>query len=207
MRRLIVGAKSARARLNPSPIRKPPPFFTDRHAQKKTLIARERDRPDIDRHRRRWRAYQKRVDPLALAVSRRDPEQDQHDAVSPADPSEEAAHHRGVGFDAPLGRKAIAESLKRHVRLLGPRGFKKVPVRHELGSAMAAMSDRLSRAMAFKALQPLDGHRFADLIMLHNAAPPPGGSSRPFPPRRSPCRANLVSTALPSLLASAQPAG
>ena len=30
---------------------------------------------------------------------------------------------------------------------------------------MAAMSDRLARAMAFKALQPLDGHRFADLVM------------------------------------------
>ena len=30
---------------------------------------------------------------------------------------------------------------------------------------MAAISDRLSRAMAFKALQPLDGHRFADLVV------------------------------------------
>jgi hypothetical protein len=30
---------------------------------------------------------------------------------------------------------------------------------------MAAMSDRLSGAMAFKALQPLDGHGFADLVM------------------------------------------
>src|SRR6202161_3855817 len=29
-----------------------------RHAQKKTLVAREQDRPDISRHRRRWRAYQ-----------------------------------------------------------------------------------------------------------------------------------------------------
>jgi hypothetical protein len=30
---------------------------------------------------------------------------------------------------------------------------------------MAAMSDRLSRALALKALQPLDGHRFADRVM------------------------------------------
>ena len=30
---------------------------------------------------------------------------------------------------------------------------------------MAAMSDRLLGAMAFKALQPLDGHGFADLVM------------------------------------------
>jgi putative transposase len=37
-----------------------------RYAQKKTLIARARDRPDISRHRRRWRVYQKRVDPSRL---------------------------------------------------------------------------------------------------------------------------------------------
>ena len=37
----------------------PPPR---RHAQKKTLIARERDRADITRHRARWRSRQKRVD-------------------------------------------------------------------------------------------------------------------------------------------------
>jgi hypothetical protein len=28
---------------------------------------------------------------------------------------EETAHHRGVGFDPSLGRKAIAERLKRNV--------------------------------------------------------------------------------------------
>ena len=39
---------------------------------------------------------------------------------------------------------------------------------------MAAMSDRLARAMAFKALQPLDGHRFADLVMTGRR---PGGSA------------------------------
>src|SRR6476646_7678911 len=37
-----------------------------RHAQKKTLVAREQDRPDISRHRRRWRAYQGRIDPRRL---------------------------------------------------------------------------------------------------------------------------------------------
>jgi hypothetical protein len=48
----------------------------------------------------------------------------------------------------------MAQSLKLDVRFLGPRGLKKVQVRRELGSAMAAMSDRLSRAVAFKAVQP-----------------------------------------------------
>ena len=58
-----------------------------------------------------------------------------------------------------------ADGQCRDVRFLAPRGLKKVPVRHEFGGAMAAMSDRLSGAMAFKALQPLDGHGFADLVM------------------------------------------
>jgi hypothetical protein len=38
----------------------------------------------------------------------------------------------------------VAQSLKRDVRFLGPRSLEKVPVRHELGGAMAAVSDRLS---------------------------------------------------------------
>ena len=33
-----------------------------RHGQKKTLVAREQDRPDITRHSARWRSRQKRVD-------------------------------------------------------------------------------------------------------------------------------------------------
>jgi putative transposase len=37
-----------------------------RHAQKKTLIAQEQDRPDISRHRARWRTYQGRIDPSRL---------------------------------------------------------------------------------------------------------------------------------------------
>ncbi|HZZ24069.1 MAG TPA: hypothetical protein VFE60_16475, partial [Roseiarcus sp.] len=56
-----------------------------------------------------------------------------------ADPAKEAAHHRGVGFDPSLGRKAIAEGLKRDVRFLG---------------ATAAMSDGLSRAVPFNSLTP-----------------------------------------------------
>jgi hypothetical protein len=34
--------------------------------KKKTLVAREQDRPDISRHRARWRAYQGRIDPRRL---------------------------------------------------------------------------------------------------------------------------------------------
>jgi hypothetical protein len=71
---------------------------------------------------------------------------------------------RGVGFDPSLGRKAIAEGLKRDVRFLGPRRLQKVPVRHQLGGAMAAMSDRLSGAIPFNSLKPFDSHRFADLV-------------------------------------------
>ena len=37
-----------------------------RHGQKKTLVAREQDRPDISRHRKRWRAYQGLIDPRRL---------------------------------------------------------------------------------------------------------------------------------------------
>ena len=37
-----------------------------RHAQKKTLVACERDRPDISRHRKRWRTYQGLIDPRRL---------------------------------------------------------------------------------------------------------------------------------------------
>src|ERR1700761_267887 len=37
-----------------------------RHGQKKTLVAREQDRPDISRHRKRWRTYQGFIDPSRL---------------------------------------------------------------------------------------------------------------------------------------------
>jgi putative transposase len=37
-----------------------------RHVQKKTVVAREQDRPDIRRHRARWRTYQGLIDPSRL---------------------------------------------------------------------------------------------------------------------------------------------
>jgi transposase len=42
------------------------PAPSRRHAQKKTLVAREQDRPDVTRHRLRWRSHQRRVDPSRL---------------------------------------------------------------------------------------------------------------------------------------------
>ena len=72
--------------------------------------------------------------------------------VTPIPPAKEAAHHRGVGFDPSLGQRPIFE-LKSDVRFLGPRGFQKITVRHLLAGAIAALSDRLSRTMAFKALR------------------------------------------------------
>jgi hypothetical protein len=36
------------------------------HVQKKTLIAREQDRPAIARRRAQWRKYQGRIDPRRL---------------------------------------------------------------------------------------------------------------------------------------------
>jgi transposase len=36
------------------------------HGQKKTLVAREQDRADISRHRKRWRTYQGLIDPRRL---------------------------------------------------------------------------------------------------------------------------------------------
>jgi hypothetical protein len=80
------------------------------------------------------------------------------------DPPKEPAHHRGVGFDAALGQKAITERLKRDVRFLGPRRLQKVPMGHELGSAMPSMAHRRSGAIPLQALQPFDGYGFADLV-------------------------------------------
>ena len=37
-----------------------------RHGQKKTLVAREQNHPDISRHRKRWRTYQGLIDPRRL---------------------------------------------------------------------------------------------------------------------------------------------
>ena len=87
-----------------------------------------------------------------------------------AETAKEAAHHRGIGFDAALAQKAIAEGLKRDVRFLGPHGFQKITVRHQLGRPVAAVPDRLSRAMAFNAFEPLDRHRFADRVAPRRCA-------------------------------------
>jgi hypothetical protein len=56
-----------------------------------------------------------------------------------AQTAKEPAHHRGVGFDAALGPKALAQRGKRDVRLLGPRSLRKITVRHQLGRPVAAM--------------------------------------------------------------------
>ena len=74
-----------------------------------------------------------------------------------ADLAEEAAHHRGVGFDAALGQKPIAKRLKRDVRLLGPRRLKKIAVRRHFGRPRAAVPDRRSRTIPFNPLKPFDG--------------------------------------------------
>ena len=72
-----------------------------------------------------------------------------------AETAKEAAHHRGIGFDAALAQKAIAEGLKHDVRFLGPaRLSRKCTVRHRPGRPVAAVPDRLSRAMAFNAFEP-----------------------------------------------------
>ena len=60
--RLLVRAWRRSRHLDDEPLLSP-----DRdHAQKKTLVAREQDRPDISRHRKRWRAYQGLIDPRRL---------------------------------------------------------------------------------------------------------------------------------------------
>ena len=81
-----------------------------------------------------------------------------------AETAKEAAHHRGIGFDAALAQKAIAEGLKRDVRFLGPHGFQKITVRHQLGRPVAAVPDRHSRAIAFNAVETLDRHPYADRV-------------------------------------------
>ena len=48
-----------------------------RHGQKKTLVAREQDRPDISRHRKRWRTYQGLIDPRRRSSIDRNLDEDQ----------------------------------------------------------------------------------------------------------------------------------
>ena len=79
--------------------------------------------------------------------------------------------------------------------------FKKVPVRHQLGGAMAAEADRRSRAIPFNPLKPFDRHRFADLVAPRRCA------AAHFPPLHRIDHASLANRALAFLLASAQPTG
>src|SRR6202050_3838517 len=55
-------ARGQSRHLNDEPLLSP----DRRHSQKKTLVAREQDRPDISRHRKRWRIYQGLIDPRRL---------------------------------------------------------------------------------------------------------------------------------------------
>jgi hypothetical protein len=108
------------------------------------------------------------------------------------DLAKEAAHHRGVGFDPALGRKAIAEDLKRDVRFLDPRSLKES--RGAASGAMAAMPDRLPRAIPFNSLEPFDRRRFADLVAARCCA---AAHLAPLH-HQSPGHASLANTALPS---------
>ena len=66
-----------------------------RHAQKKTLVAREQDRPDISRHRTRWRTYQRPHRSFAPGLHRRDLGQDQHDPPPRLGAARRAAGRQG----------------------------------------------------------------------------------------------------------------
>jgi hypothetical protein len=55
-------ARGQSRHLNDEPLLSP----DRRHGQKKTHVAREQDRPDISRHRKRWRTYQGLIDPRRL---------------------------------------------------------------------------------------------------------------------------------------------
>ena len=72
------------------------------------------------------------------------------------------------------------------------------------GGAMAAMSDRLLRALAFNPFEPLDGHRFADRVMTRR-----GPAAHLARPHRidHPIAQVLRIRFCHLLLASAQPAG
>ena len=118
--------------------------------------------------------------------------------------SSEAAHHRGVGFDPSLGRKAIAKILKRDVGLFGPRGLQKITVRRQLGRPMAAVPDRLSRAFPFNPCKPLDRHGFADCVTPRRRAP---AHLAPLHRVNHPITQVLRIRLRHSLLASAQPTG
>jgi transposase len=63
--------------------------------KKKTLVAREQDRPDVSRRREQWRKYQGRIDPTRLVFPRRDLGQDQHDPHARLGAARSAAARKG----------------------------------------------------------------------------------------------------------------
>jgi hypothetical protein len=82
--------------------------------------------------------------------------------------------------------------------------LQKFPTRHELGSPMPAMPDRLSRAIPLQALKPFDGDGFADLIAPRRRA----AAHLALPDRINHALAQVLRIRLRnSLLASAQPTG
>jgi len=111
-----------------------------------------------------------------------------------ADPAKEAAHHRGVGFDAALGQKPVAKRGKRDVRFLAPRCLQKITVRHQLGRPVAAVPDRFSRAIPFHPLEPFDRYGFTDLAPASRRAAAHAQLHRV----NHPLAASLANTALPS---------
>ena len=65
-----------------------------RHVQKKTLVARDQDRPDAKRHRLRWRSHQRRIDPSRFSSST-NLDQDQHDPPLRLGAARPTAHRQG----------------------------------------------------------------------------------------------------------------
>src|SRR5579863_5664819 len=55
-----------------------------------------------------------------------------------AETAQEPAHQRGVGFNATLRLKTIAQRLQRYVGLLGVKRFDKVAMRLQLGAFVTA---------------------------------------------------------------------
>ena len=88
--------------------------------------------------------------------------------------------------------------------LLGPRGLQKITVRHQLGRPVAAVPDRLSRAIPFNPFKPLDRHQFADCVAPRRCA---AAHLAPLHRVNHPITQVLRIRLRHSLLASAQPTG
>ena len=91
---------------------------------------------------------------------------------------------------------------------LGPRGFQKITVRHQLEARWPPCPTVARREPSRS--RPLQPHLIAtDLLISYFGGPLRGGSSRPSSPHQSRAHASLENTAVcfTFLLASAQPAG